>query len=141
MKNKRTNTVGATINAIKATLQSMKPTDKEKKGATINAIKATTGEKIGLFLNRHAVTIACVMMVAVMMCGTAFAADALWQTLANLIKTWATRLGGVVMFVGGIMFGLGWKSDDAEQKSRGISTIIAGAIVIAVAALTGQFFA
>ena len=141
MKNKRTNTVGATINAIKATLQSMKPTDKEKKGATNNAIKATTGEKIGLFLNRHAVMIACVMMVAVMMCGTAFAADALWQTLANLIKTWVTRLGGVVMFVGGIMFGLGWKSDDAEQKSRGISTIIAGAIVIAVAALTGQFFA
>ena len=45
------------------------------------------------------------------------------------------------MFVGGIMFGLGWKSDDAEQKSRGISTIIAGAIVVAVAALTGTFFA
>lgn len=35
---------------------------------------------------------------------------------------------------------LGWKSDDAEQKSRGISTIIAGAIVIAVAGMTSQFF-
>ena len=45
------------------------------------------------------------------------------------------------MFVGGVMFGLGWKSDDAEQKSRGISTIVAGAIVTAVAAITGTFFA
>lgn len=98
-------------------------------------------QNIGLFLNKHAVHIACVMMMAVMFCGTAFAADALWTTISGLIQTWVTRLGGVVMFVGGIMFGLGWKSDDAEQKSRGISTLIAGAIVIAVAALTGTFFA
>ena len=68
-------------------------------------------------------------------------ADTLWTTISDLIKTWVTRLGGVVMFVGGIIFGLGWKSDDSEQKSRGISTIIAGAIVIAVAALTSTFFA
>lgn len=108
---------------------------------TNNVKEATTRQKVGLFLNKHIVTLACAMMVAVMMCGTAFAADALWSTIANLIQTWVTRLGGVVMFVGGIMFGLGWKSDDAEQKSRGISTIIAGGIVVAVAALTGQFFA
>lgn len=67
--------------------------------------------------------------------------DALWGEITTLITTWVTRLGGVVMFVGGIMFGLGWKSDDAEQKSRGVSTIIAGAIVIAVAALASKFFA
>lgn len=110
--------------------------------STTNTMTATTGQRVGMFLNRHAIQIACVMMVAVMMCGMAFAtADALWNTIANLIQTWVTRLGGVVMFVGGIMFGLGWKSDDAEQKSRGISTIIAGAIVVAVAALTGTFFA
>lgn len=81
------------------------------------------------------------MLCVVAMSGTAFAADALWQTISGLISTWVKRLGGVVMFVGGVMFGLGWKSDDAEQKSRGISTIIAGAIVIAVAALTSRFFA
>lgn len=108
---------------------------------TTKATEKTVRQKVGLFLNKHIVTLACVMIVVVMMCGTAFAADALWHTIANLIQTWVTRLGGVVMFVGGIMFGLGWKSDDAEQKSRGISTLIAGAIVIAVAALTGQFFA
>lgn len=101
----------------------------------------TKAQSVGMFLNKHLLQIACVMMIAVMMCGTALAADALWNTIAGLIQTWVTRLGGVVMFVGGIMFGLGWKSDDAEQKSRGISTIIAGAIVVAVAGLTGTFFA
>lgn len=103
--------------------------------------KTATRQKVGVFFNKNIATIACVMIAVVMMCGTAFAADALWNTIANLIQTWVTRLGGVVMFVGGIMFGLGWKSDDAEQKSRGTSTIIAGAIVVAVAALTSQFFA
>ena len=75
--------------------------------------------------------------------GTVFAgpAEALWTTISGLIQTWVTRLGAVVMFVGGVMFGLGWKNDDAEQKSRGISTLIAGAIVTAVAAITGTFFA
>ena len=91
----------------------------------------------------YASVLACMMLVAIILSGTAFAssADALWSTISNLIQTWVTRLGGVIMFVGGVMFGLGWKSDDAEQKSRGISTIIAGAIIVAIAALTSQFFA
>lgn len=87
------------------------------------------------------------MAVALIFCASAstvaFAsnADTLWQTIADLLETWVTRLGGVVMFVGGVMFGLGWKNNDAEQKSQGISTIVAGAIVVAVAALTSTFFA
>lgn len=98
--------------------------------------------KVITFLSKHAVSITLVMLVVIMMQGTVFAsADALWTTLASEIQKWVTRLGGVVMFVGGIMFGLGWKSDDAEQKSRGTSTMIAGGIVIAVAALSGTFFA
>lgn len=82
-----------------------------------------------------------VMMMAMSMVAFGTGADALWTQIATLIETWVTRLGGVIIFVGGIMFGLGWKSDDAEQKSRGISTIIAGAIVFALAELTGVFFA
>lgn len=98
---------------------------------------------IGSFLNKHIAVIACAFVLSVMFMSVAHAgnADTLWATISDLIKTWVTRLGGVVMFVGGVMFGMGWKSDDAEQKSRGISTIIAGAIVVAVAALTGTFFA
>lgn len=103
--------------------------------------------KLGRFLNRHMGTIMCVMMVVIMTASVAGAtatspkkAEDLWTSMTNLIETWVTRMGGVVMFVGGVTFGLGWKSDDAEQKSRGISTLIAGAIVTAVAALAGTFF-
>jgi len=98
-------------------------------------------ENVGKFMNRHAATIAVCAVCTLMIAGQVFAADALWNTIADLIKTWVTRLGGVVMFVGGVMFGLGWKNDDADGKTRGINTIIAGAIVVAVAALTSQFFA
>lgn len=98
---------------------------------------------VGNFLNKNSKKLALVAMLGVLMCGTVFGgtADALWTTISGLIQTWVTRLGAVVVFVGGIMFALGWKSDDAEQKSRGISTIIAGALVMAIAALTGTFFA
>ena len=100
-------------------------------------------QSIGKFINRHYAAI-MVCVLCTMMIGTsvfaAAGADVLWTKLTTLIEKWVTRLGGVVMLIGGIMFGLGWKSDDAEQKSRGISTIIAGAIVIAVANLTTTFF-
>ena len=67
-------------------------------------------------------------------------AEQLWGTIAGFIGTWVFRLGGVVLFVGGIMFGLGWKNDDAEGKSRGISTMIAGAIVMGLAGMVDTFF-
>lgn len=102
--------------------------------------------KIGGFLNKHMGLLTVIVLLGVTLTGIVSAtatssADTLWQTIAGLVQTWVTRLGGVVMFVGGIMFGLGWKNEDAEQKSRGVSTIISGAIVIAVAALTSTFFA
>lgn len=67
-------------------------------------------------------------------------AETMWTNVTDLIAKWVLRLGGVIFFVGGVMFGLGWKSDDAEQKSRGISTMIAGAIVMALAGSATLFF-
>jgi len=102
--------------------------------------------RLGAFFTRHIAVITCTLLIGVMVIGTASAsastssADTLWNTVRDLIQTWVTRLGGVVMFVGGVMFGLGWKSEDAEQKSRGISTLVSGAIVVAVAALATTFF-
>ncbi len=101
-------------------------------------------EKAARFWNKYSMYITLALVVLIMVHGTVFAsagADSLWSTLSNEIKKWVTRLGGVIMFVGGIMFGLGWKSDDAEQRSRGVNTMIAGGIVIAIAQLTGTFFA
>lgn len=65
---------------------------RQKNTTTTNTTKA---QSIGVFFNRHAALLACVMLVAVMMCGTAFAsgADALWNTISGLIQTWVTRLG------------------------------------------------
>jgi len=106
--------------------------------------------KTGRFLNRNANKIAVLMVMTIMISSIAMAsggitpatdpAETLWVMLTNLISKWVTRLGAVVIFIGGIMFALGWKSDDAEQKSRGISTIIAGAMVTAISALVGTFF-
>jgi len=94
------------------------------------------------FITRNIYCLITAGIIVFMAMGTVFAdPDALWTTISGLIETWVTRLGAVVMFIGGVMFGLGWKNDDAEQKSRGIQTLIAGAIVAAVAALTTTFFA
>ena len=105
--------------------------------------KVSVKERVGKFLNRNAASIAVCAICTLMIAGQVFAtadAESMWMDIADLIKTWVTRLGGVVMFVGGVMFGLGWKNDDADGKTRGVNTIIAGAIVVAVAALTSDFF-
>lgn len=67
-------------------------------------------------------------------------ADTLWGEIKGVITTWTNRLGGVIMFIGGIMFALGWRSEDAEQRSKGIQTVIAGALVLAVVGIIDQFF-
>jgi len=59
-------------------------------------------------------------------------AEAKWNAVIGFVVPWIGRLGGVVMLVGGIMFGLGFKNDDADGKTHGLQTIVAGAIVIAV---------
>lgn len=77
--------------------------------------------------------------------GTAYAtaeggdAKALWDKLFLEVETWVKRLGAMLMFLGGIMFAMGFKSDDAEQKSRGLSTAIAGALVIGIAVTIKEF--
>lgn len=101
------------------------------------------GTKVGKLVakNRMVLTVMALGVLTLSCVCFGASADALWTTLSGLIQTWVTRLGAVVVFVGGIMFALGWKSDDAEQKSRGVSTIIAGALVMVIAGLTGTFFA
>ena len=56
-------------------------------------------------------------------------AGALWQNLLNIISGWVLRLGGVIIFVGGVKFGLAWLNNDADKKSAAISTIIGGALI------------
>ena len=105
-------------------------------------VKCSNFLKFCVFLHGKAHFVVLGLLVMFIVPDTVFAnqvnADNVWDTIMGEIQTWVMRLGAVVMFVGGIMFGMGWKNDDAEQKSRGVSSMIAGAIVIAISALTDE---
>lgn len=62
-----------------------------------------------------------------------------WTNVMNFLIPWIWRLGGAVMLVGGIMFGLAFKGDDADGKTRALQTLIAGAIVTAVGVSSNVF--
>jgi hypothetical protein len=58
------------------------------------------------------------------------------DTIDNFIDfacEWLQKIGAVIALVGGVMFALGWQRDDAEGKSRGLMTIMAGFMLVAVA--------
>lgn len=62
-------------------------------------------------------------------------ADSFINEVVSLLKTWIPRLGGMVVVVGGIQFGLGFKDDNPDQKTRGMQCMIGGAIVAAIGGL------
>lgn len=63
---------------------------------------------------------------------TAGTAEAKWDAVIGFLTPWISRLGGVVILIGAIEFGLAFKSDDAEGKTKGMRTVIAGCIVFAI---------
>lgn len=73
--------------------------------------------------------------------GTGSTAEDKWDAVIGFITPWITRLGGVVILIGAIEFGLAWKNDDAEKKTQGMRTVIAGCIVFAVGCSTNIFLA
>lgn len=73
--------------------------------------------------------------------GTTTTAEGKWDTVIGFIVPWITRLGGVVILIGAIEFGLAFKNDDAEGKTKGMRTIIAGCIVTAVGLSSDIFLA
>lgn len=56
------------------------------------------------------------------------------STIIGLLQTWIPRLGGLLVVVGGIQLGIGFKDDDATGKTRGMQCMIGGAIVAAIGA-------
>lgn len=59
-------------------------------------------------------------------------ADSTFQTVVNFFITWFRRIGAVVALVGGIMFALAIKDNNADQKQTGLMTMIAGFAVVAI---------
>lgn len=52
---------------------------------------------------------------------------------------WLKKIGAVVMLVGGVMFALGWQREDAEGKTRGLQTLMAGGMIVALGASKNIF--
>lgn len=68
--------------------------------------------------------------------------DANTSSLDNFIDfacSWLKKIGGAVMLVGGVMFALGWQREDAEGKSRGLMTLLAGGMIVAIGSAKGLF--
>lgn len=55
------------------------------------------------------------------------------DSFINFACDWLTKIGGIVALVGGVMFALGWQREDAEGKSRGLMTLMAGFMLVAIA--------
>lgn len=55
-----------------------------------------------------------------------------FDTVVDFIVTWVQRIGGVIGFIGAIQFGMAFKNDDADGKTRGLMTLASGFIVIAI---------
>ena len=73
---------------------------------------------------------------------TVFAAGSNTQSIDKFIDfacEWLIKIGGVIMLVGGVMFALGWQREDAEGKSRGLLTLMAGGMLAALGASKSLF--
>lgn len=92
-------------------------------------------------LEKYSLPIAFVLLMLVMTNGTVFAAsaDVMWTTVIQEVVKWVQRLGGLLCFYGGIMLGIGQRSDDAERKTQGVNSLIAGGIVVAICGISGTF--
>ena len=66
--------------------------------------------------------------------GTNGEAEGTINTIIGLLKTWIPRLGALLVVVGGIQLGIGFKDDDQTGKTRGMQCMIGGAIVAAIGA-------
>lgn len=85
-------------------------------------------------------TLTTMVTMAMMSTITAFAegdtpavdGEAAFNNVIGFFATWIGRIGLVVAFVGGIMFALAIKNDDAEAKTRGLMTLASGFVVFAL---------
>ena len=64
--------------------------------------------------------------------GGAVDGEAAFNQVIGFFATWIGRIGLVVAFVGGVMFALAIKNDDAEAKTRGLMTLASGFVVFAL---------
>ena len=91
--------------------------------------------KIGFFAT---LIIAMSAMLAPIALAAPATADEMWNNIIGVVTTWIPRLAAVVMLIGGIALGLGFKNDDPNQKTGGITTMVAAGIVGGIALVVNQ---
>lgn len=65
--------------------------------------------------------------------------DAQFESVVKFFVKWIKRVGLLVAFVGGVMFALAIKNNDAEQKQAGLLTLVAGFVVSALCQAVDMF--
>jgi hypothetical protein len=96
-------------------------------------------------IKRNAGRIATLFVATMLAATSVFASLATSQGVSNFtvvmkfIATWTTYLGAGIAFFGAIQLAFGFRSDDAEGKNKGLRSMIAGIIVIAIALGVGMF--
>lgn len=99
------------------------------------AVKATN--VLGRLMTKRVGKVLVTLPLALSACTiTAYAANDADQMLAEIekiLKDWIPKLGMMLVAVGGIQLAIGFKDDDTTGKTRGMQTIVGGAIVIAIA--------
>ena len=66
-------------------------------------------------------------------------AESSYTTVLTFFITWLRRIGAAVALIGGIMFGLAIKDNNAEQKQAGLMTMVAGFVVVAICLASTMF--
>ena len=69
----------------------------------------------------------------------ALGVEAEFNAIMDFISRWVGSIGGVAMLIGGIMFALAFKDNNAASKVNGLKTLAAGAITSSVAVMLPTF--
>ena len=70
---------------------------------------------------------------------TGATAESSYNTVLTFFITWLRRIGAAVALIGGIMFGLAIKDNNADQKQAGLMTMVAGFVVVAICLASTMF--
>ena len=101
------------------------------------AVKATNvlGKLITKKAGKILVTLPLVLSACTVTAYAAGDADSMLSEIETILKDWIPKLGMMLVAVGGIQLAIGFKDDDTTGKTRGMQTIVGGAIVIAIAGI------
>lgn len=101
------------------------------------AVKATNalGKLMTKRVGKVLVTLPLALSACTITAHASSGADGMLSQIETILKEWIPKLGMMLVAVGGIQLAIGFKDDDTTGKTRGMQTIVGGAIVIAIAGI------